>query len=81
MDSDDARKVLITIGRNIKAERARAGLRQDEVAHRAELGVAQYARLERGETDSGITKYVRVAQALEVELAVLLTGIDLARGH
>jgi transcriptional regulator with XRE-family HTH domain len=76
MDSDDARQTLVQIGRNIRAERARVGLRQEEVAHLAHMGVAQLARMERGEVDAGITKYVRVGRALGVDLAAILHGVQ-----
>lgn len=75
MDTDSTRDLLQRIGRNIKAERARSGKRQDEVAHNAGLAVAQYARMERGEVDSGVSRYVRVAQALEVPVTALFQGI------
>ena len=67
---------MVQIGRNIRAERARAGLLQEEVAHLAQMGTAQLARMERGEVDSGITKYVRVARALGVPVTVLFQGVS-----
>jgi transcriptional regulator with XRE-family HTH domain len=76
MESEEARRVMVQIGRNIRAERARAGLRQEEVAHLAQMGTAQLARMERGEVDSGITKYVRVARALGVPVTTLLQGVN-----
>lgn len=75
MDSDEATRLLQHIGRNLRAERARSGKRQDEVAHDAQMSVAQYARLERGEVDSGITKFVRAARALDVPVAALFQGV------
>jgi len=76
MDTDATTALLVQIGRNIKAERARSGKRQDEVAHDAQMAVAQFARLERGEVDSGVSKYVRVARALGVPVTTLFQGID-----
>ena len=67
--------VLRQVGRNIRAERARSELTQETLAHLAGIGVAQLARMERGETDSGLTKYVRVARALDVDPALLLHGL------
>lgn len=46
------------------------------LAHEAGIGVAQAARRERGELDTGITKYVRVARALGLAPAVLLQGVE-----
>lgn len=71
----EASDVLRQVGRNIKAERARRELTQEALAHLAGIGVAQLARMERGESDSGLTKYVRVARALDVEPSLLLHGV------
>jgi transcriptional regulator with XRE-family HTH domain len=76
MDQSEATSVLRHIGRNIKAERARRELTQEGLAHEAGIGVAQVARMERGELDTGITKYVRVARALAVTPALLLEGVE-----
>lgn len=75
MDKSDANEVLRRIGRNIKAERARREWTQEALAHNAGVGVAQIARMERGELDTGITKYVRVARALGVVPSVLLQDV------
>lgn len=76
MGSNDTREVLRLIGRNIKAERARRDLTQEALAHRAGVGVAQVARMERGESDTGISKYVLVARALTISPALLLQGVE-----
>lgn len=67
--------LLAVIGANLRAERARRNFSQEDLAHAAGMAVTQVARMERGEVDSGITKYVRIAQALGVEVATLLEGI------
>ncbi len=76
MDQNEAKDVLRQVGRNLKAERARREWTQEALAHEAGIGVAQVARMERGELDSGITKYIRVARALGVSPASLLLGIE-----
>jgi len=38
--------------------------------------VAQVARMERGESDTGVYKYVLLARALKVKPALLLQDID-----
>lgn len=76
MGMSDGSDVLRRVGRNIKAERARRELTQEALAHLSDVGVAQLARMERGETDSGLTKYVSVARALDVEPALLLQGVE-----
>ncbi|MGZ4324358.1 MAG: helix-turn-helix domain-containing protein [Solirubrobacteraceae bacterium] len=75
MGMEEPDDVLRQVGRNIRAERARSELTQETLAHMAGIGVAQLARMERGQTDSGLTKYVRVARALEVGLELLLRDV------
>jgi len=72
--------LLETIGSNLRAERVRRHLTQEAVARRSGLGVTQVARMERGETDSGISKYLRVAAAIGIEPTELLHGIRLDAG-
>ncbi|MCW2857874.1 MAG: hypothetical protein JWR52_3489 [Marmoricola sp.] len=70
------RDVLQTIGANLRAERVRRNLTQEAVANRAGLGPTQLARMERGETDSGISKYVRAAEAIGVSPEELFRGLS-----
>lgn len=76
MDQTTAPEFLRRIGRNIKAERARRDWTQEALAHASGVGVAQVARMERGEMDTGITKYMRIASALGVPTATLLQGVE-----
>jgi transcriptional regulator with XRE-family HTH domain len=69
--------LLEMIGSNLRAERVRRHLTQEAVARRSGMGVTQVARMERGETDSGISKYLRVAAAIGIEPTELLHGIRL----
>lgn len=73
MDSTDMR-VLQQVGLNLRAERARRNLTQETVARLSGLGPTQVARMERGETDSGISKYLRVARAIGIEPAELFVN-------
>jgi transcriptional regulator with XRE-family HTH domain len=76
MDERERTGVLRQVGRNIRAERARREWTQEGLAHEAGLGVARVARMERGELDTGIIKYILVARALGVAPALLLQGIE-----
>ena len=76
MEISEGSDVLRQVGRNLKAERARRELTQEALAHLAGIGVAQLARMERGESDSGLTKYVKTAQALGIDPGVLLQGVS-----
>lgn len=72
-------EVLKRVGRNLAAERARQGLSQDDVATRMGLQMQQYSKLERGEHDSGLTKFVAAAWALDITWDQLLDGVDAHR--
>ncbi|MCX6401828.1 MAG: helix-turn-helix transcriptional regulator [Propionibacteriales bacterium] len=76
MESDDATAVLLRIGRNLKAERGRAGLKQDELAHKASLGVAHLSRIERGQVNSSVTTYVALARALGININELFRDVE-----
>ena len=76
MANTDPTDVLKQIGRNIKAERARRELTQEALANQSGVAVAQVARMERGESDTGISKYVLLARAMNVTPALLLQDIE-----
>ncbi len=67
---------LKPIGRNLKAERVRMGLKQEDVANATGLVTAQVARMERGEVNAGLTKWIDVAHAVGVDVATLLRGVE-----
>lgn len=62
--------------RNLRAARAERGLSQDEVARRMRVKPTQYARLERGEHDSGLSLWLDAMWALELEPGQLLQKLD-----
>jgi transcriptional regulator with XRE-family HTH domain len=68
-------ELLERIGSNLRAERVRRHMTQEAVARRSGLGVTQLARMERGETDSGISKYLRVAAAIGIDPPELFHGV------
>lgn len=70
-------KWLLQVGRNIRAERTRRGWSREALASDADVSSMQIARMERGEMDTGILKYLRVARALGIDPTVLLQGVEL----
>ncbi len=52
--------------RNLRAARSARGLSQEEVARRMRVKTTQYARLERGEHDSGLSLWLDAMWALEL---------------
>jgi len=61
-------KILIAIGRNIRKERARQGLSQEEVSSDAGIEMSYYARIERGEANPSLEKIYAIIHAMSVFL-------------
>lgn len=70
--SPEAQSILDQIGTNIRVQRAVKHWSQEEVANRANMQTTQFARIERGEVEAGITKYLQISAALEVPLSTLI---------
>ena len=73
--SNKLNRIATQFGKNLAAHRSRSGLSQEEVAvgaglHRTEIGL-----LERGERLPRIDTVMKLAGALEIELAKLLEGL------
>jgi transcriptional regulator with XRE-family HTH domain len=54
------------VGRNIRAERQRRELTQEELGHRAGLHPVEVGRAERGVRDLRISSVVKLARGLDV---------------
>lgn len=76
----EVRRILVIIGDNLRAERNRRGLSQEELARLSGLGTTQIARMERGESDTGVSKYIQVAWAMEVSPSTLMYSLDTPNG-
>jgi transcriptional regulator with XRE-family HTH domain len=68
----DAREKL---ARNIRLQRLRRGMSQEELAWECEMHPAEISRLERNVRDPRFTTIVRTARALRVRPAELMRGI------
>jgi len=55
---------LAALSRNLKAARKAAGLTQEDAAHEAGLDVAQYRKIENGQTNTSVRTVARIAAAL-----------------
>lgn len=75
MDRDE-RDILEVVGANLAAERARRRLTQGDVASLAGMTTAQITRMERGVSDTGISKYVIAAWAMGLPPTDLLGGLE-----
>lgn len=66
---------LRKFGANIRKARERTGLSQEALAEDAELHRTYVGSVERGERNIGLLNIIRLADALRVKPAALLSGI------
>ncbi len=63
----DKKTILKEFGRNLKAERNRAGLSQEELAEKIGLSYGQVVgKIERGEANTSLTVIVGIMEALNL---------------
>jgi transcriptional regulator with XRE-family HTH domain len=63
------------VGANIKRERKRLKLTQEEAAHKTGLHPVEFARAERGERDMRVSTVARLARGLGIEATALFRGV------
>ena len=68
----DKKDILKEFGRNLKAERNRAGLSQEQLAEKIGLSYGQViGTIERGETNTSITDAFAIMRALNLDFEKL----------
>ena len=65
---------LICIGRNMRRERKRAGLTQNELAQKLDISETHYSNLERAKRGLNIEFLIEFCAALDIPLERLLIG-------
>lgn len=65
----------------VRRLRTQRGETQEDLAHRAGITVAAFARIERGHANPTWTTVVRIAAALEVTLTELGEAVERAQTH
>jgi len=63
---------VVKIGDNLKRQRIRKALTQEELAHKAGLTTASVARIERNETEPRMSNLRKLAKALDTDPAELV---------
>ncbi|OHB38815.1 MAG: transcriptional regulator [Phenylobacterium sp. RIFCSPHIGHO2_01_FULL_70_10] len=66
-------QLRVVVGQNIRAHRERLGLAQDELAHRAHIHVTYLSGVENGHRNITMDVLERIARALSVSEAELVT--------
>lgn len=67
-------KVLVQFGKNLRAERNRAGLSQDALAEKIGICAGKHiGTIERGETNPTLTTVVAIMEALDLDFEKLFT--------
>jgi transcriptional regulator with XRE-family HTH domain len=70
------RRALKQVGANIRAERGRRGWTQDDLGNACDLGQQVISDLEHAKVEGGVTRYIRIARALEVPIESLFARVD-----
>ena len=63
---------VVKIGDNLKRQRIRKALTQEELARKADLTTASDARIERNETEPRMSTLRKLAKALDIDPAELV---------
>ena len=75
MRKTEDRTVFKAAAAEIKAQRARLDISQEELAHRADVHRCFVARLEVAQTQPSLAVFLRLADALEVDPADMVKSI------
>ncbi len=76
----DKKEILKEFGRNLKAERNRAGLSQEQLAERIGVSYGQVVgTIERGETNTSLSVIVAIMEALDLDFEKLFDRNNFAK--
>lgn len=70
---------LRRLGDAIVAERGRRRMSQEDVASAADISLSTVQRMEEGRTDTGMSKYLRVARAIGVPAERIVGSAEAGR--
>lgn len=69
--------ILVAFGSAVREIRLSKGISQEELANRCEIDRSYTGSIERGEQNAGLLHLARIASALEVTIARLMTLANL----
>lgn len=70
------KQALRVVANTIVAERNRRRWSQDDLADASEVSLSTIQRMEQGDVDCGLSKYVRVARAMDLRPSVITDELD-----
>lgn len=70
------KQALRVVANTIVAERHRRRWSQDDLADASDVSLSTIQRMEQGDVDCGLSKYVRVARAMELRPAVIIDELE-----
>ena len=74
MDNSEHQNVLFTLAENIKWQRKRIGLSQEELAFKANIDRTFVSKIERGNANPSLKTLLAIANVLDVPFIQLLTS-------
>ncbi|MFZ5867399.1 MAG: helix-turn-helix domain-containing protein [Thermodesulfobacteriota bacterium] len=66
---------LVRFGQNLKAQRFRTGLSQEELANKAGLDRSYVGGVERGERNVSLLNILKLAESLGISISELVAGL------
>lgn len=63
------------LGARIRQQRLSIKLSQEYVAHRAEMHVSNYGKIERGQANPSLHTIVRIAEVINIDPGALVAGL------
>ena len=76
MQDERCRQLQRRLGGRVRALRKRRGLSQEGFAAEVDIHRVVMGRIERGEVNLGLCTLDRLAQGLEISIAVLMEGVE-----
>jgi transcriptional regulator with XRE-family HTH domain len=71
VNDEKTKAFLKTFGKHLKAIREQKEISQEELALRADIGLNQVGRIERGEVNTSLGVIFAISNALEIDIAGL----------
>ena len=71
----DKKELLKIFGKNVKIERIKKDLTQEQLAEKMDVSQNYIACIETGKQNTSILKIIEIAKALDVDINILIKGV------